>query len=79
LFYYVYVLSFYERAERERRFLEALNMPQSKLDERGRIVVERPHRRLAQLAFCKKGEPSELATRRYEEIKKNVERLKSRG
>jgi hypothetical protein len=72
LFYYVYVLSFYKYAKRDERFLEALSVLESKLDRRGRIVVERPHRSLAQLSFCKKGEPSELATRRYEEVKKNV-------
>jgi hypothetical protein len=72
LFYYVYVLSFYKYAKQDERFLEALSVLESKLDRRGRIVVERPHRSLAQLSFCKKGEPSELATRRYEEVKKNV-------
>ncbi|MFQ5602026.1 MAG: prenyltransferase [bacterium] len=72
LFYYVYVLSFYNYAKEDKRFLEALSALDSKLDEGGRIVVERPHRSLAQLSFCKKGEPSELATRRYEEIKQNV-------
>ena len=72
LFYYVYVLSFYERAKRDKRFGEALKFLESKLDERGRLVVERPHRKLARLSFCKAGEPSELATRRYREIKKNI-------
>ena len=73
LFYYVYVLSFYERAKQDKRFLEALKLLESKLDARGRLVVERPHRKLAQLSFCKKGEPSELATRRYKEITKNLD------
>ncbi len=72
LFYYVYVLSFYEYARQDRRFLEALSALESKLDEDGRIVVERPHRGLTKLSFCKKGEPSELATRRYGEIKQNL-------
>jgi len=66
------VLSFYECAKRDEGFLEALSILESKLDERGRIVVERPNRGLAGLSFCKKGEPSELATRRYEEIKVNI-------
>ena len=74
LFYYVYVLSFYESAMRDERFLEALSLLESKLDERGGIVVERPNRGLAGLSFCKKGAPSELATRRYEEIRKNIMR-----
>ena len=38
----------------------------------GRIVVERVHRSLAALAFCRKGQPSELATARYSEILANV-------
>jgi hypothetical protein len=72
LFYYVYVLSFYNYAKRDERFSEALSALQSKLDEEDKIVVERPHRSLGKFAFCRKGEPSELATRRYEEIMKNV-------
>ena len=74
LFYYVYVLSFYEYARRNPRFAEALAALESKLDERGRIVVERPNRRLARLSFCRKGEPSEPATRRYAEIRDNIGR-----
>jgi len=72
LFNYVYVLSFYDCATRDDRFLEALSMLESKLDGRDRVVVERPHRKLAHLSFCQKGEPSELATRRYGQIKKNI-------
>ena len=72
LFYYVYTLSFYDYAKQDKRFLAALNVLKSKLDSRGRVIIERPHRRLAHLLLCQKGEPSELATARYEEIKKNV-------
>jgi hypothetical protein len=39
----------------------------------GRIVVERIHRKLADLAFCRKGEPSELATARYQDILRNLD------
>ncbi|NIM49275.1 MAG: prenyltransferase [Gemmatimonadales bacterium] len=73
LFYYVYVLSFYRRAKRDSRYLEALQVLQSKLDGRGRVIVERPHRKLADLSLCAKGRPSELATRRYREIVRNLE------
>ena len=72
LFYYVYVLSFYDAAKHDPRFLEALAVLQSKLKD-GQIVVERPHAKLAKLSFCKKGEPSELATKRYETILSNLE------
>ena len=72
LFYYVFVLSFYDAAKRDPRFLDALSVLQRKLKE-GQIVVERPHAKLAGLIFCKKGEPSELATKRYQTILMNLE------
>jgi len=74
LFFYVYVLSFYDRAKDDRRYLEALRLLKSKLDPRGRVVVERPNRRLAELSFCAAGHPSDLATARYREIVKNLDR-----
>jgi len=67
LFYYVYVLSFYEAARKDERFLEALRVLQSKA-ENGAIIVERPHAKLAGLSICTKGAPSNLATLRYREI-----------
>ena len=72
IFYYVFVLSFYDLAKYDPRFLDALSVLQAKLKE-GQIVVERPHQKLAKLDFCKKGEPSELATERYSVILKNLE------
>lgn len=73
LFFYVYVLSFYNRAKKDQRFLEALRVLESKLVN-GKIVVENPNRKLAEFSFCKKGEPSDLATERYHEILKNLGR-----
>jgi len=73
LFHYVYVLSFYDRARRDPRYLEALRLLESKLDARGRVVVERPNRKLAGLSFCAAGRPSDLATARYREIVRNLE------
>lgn len=73
LFFYVYVLSFYDRANKDQRFLEALQVLESKLVN-GRIIVERPNQKLAGFTFCKKGEPSELGTERYHEILKNLGR-----
>lgn len=72
LFYYVYVLSFYDAAKHDPRFLDALSVLQGKLKD-GQIVVERPHAKLAGLSFCKKGEPSERATKRYQTILSNLE------
>jgi hypothetical protein len=71
LFVYVYVLSFYDRAKKDKRFLDALDILKAKLVN-GRIVVERLNRKLAGLAFCKKGEPSALGTERYHEILRNL-------
>ena len=71
LFVYVYVLSFYDRAKEDNRFLEALKALESKMVD-GQIVVERIVPKLAKFSFCKKGEPSALATIRYHEILKNL-------
>jgi hypothetical protein len=73
LFVYVYVLSFYNRAKEDKRFLEALEVLESKMLE-GQIVVDRIVPKLAKLSFCKKNQPSELATIRYQEILKNLGR-----
>lgn len=76
LFIYLYVLSFYNRAKEDKRFLEALNILESKMVD-GKIVVERVNRKLSGFTFYKKGEPSELATNRYHEILTNLGRLGS--
>lgn len=73
LFSYVYALSFYHRAQNDPRFLEALAVLESKLAN-GQVVVERVNPKLAKFAFCKKGEPSALATNRYRDILKNLGR-----
>ncbi len=72
LFYYVYVLSFYDRARQDARFQEALAFLAGKRDEQGRLRVERPHRKLAALDCCRRGEPSAPATARYAEIEHNL-------
>ena len=71
LFFYVYVLSFFEAARRSPEFQAALGALEEKLVG-DQLVVESPNRRLAKLAFCRKGEPSLLATVRYAEIRQNV-------
>jgi len=72
IFQYVYALSFYDKAKTDERFLEAFGILQGKLVD-GMIVIERNVPKLAKLSFCKKGQPSELATRRYHEILNNLE------
>lgn len=76
LFSYVYILSFYQRALADQRYSEALRVLESKLDDRGRVVVERPNQKLAGFSFCAKGCPSDAATRRYREILKNLAKWK---
>ena len=71
LFHYVHVLSFYDRAKKDPRFLEALHALDAKLVD-GQIVVERVVPKLAELNFCKKGKPSALAAKRYMEIVENL-------
>ena len=73
LFYYVYVLSYYEKARKDNRFIEALAALKQKLDDKGRMIVERPNRKLSKLAICQKGKPSAAATARYLEIIRNME------
>lgn len=73
LFYYVYVLSFYEKARQDEHFKAALSVLKQKLDSQGSIIVERPNRKLSQLEICKKGKPSKAATKRYFEIVQNIE------
>jgi len=73
LFHYVYVLSFYDRAKEDPRFLDALRALESKLID-GKIVAERVNRKLKDFGFCKKNEASELGTARYREILKNLGR-----
>lgn len=71
LFAYVNVLSFYNRAKCDHRFLEALQALESKMVE-GQIVVDRVNKKLAGLNFCKKGKASTLGTKRYHEILNNL-------
>lgn len=71
LFSYVHTLSFYDRATHDPRFREALAVLESRLVA-GQIVVERVNRKIAGLAFCRKGEPSELGTARHHEILANL-------
>jgi len=74
LFYYTYLLSFFEKARKDSRFREVLSVLQSKLTDDGKVIVENPHRNHKKLEFCAKGEPSERATLRYNEILDNLDK-----
>lgn len=78
LFIYLYVLSFYNRAREDKRYLEALNIFESQLVD-GKLVVGRVNRKLAGFSFCKKGQPSEWGTKRYNEILTNLGRKNAVG
>jgi hypothetical protein len=71
LFYWVYVLSFYDRAKNDPRFRAALDALSATLDN-GQVVVQRVVPKLAKLSFCAKGKASEPATRRYREVLANL-------
>ena len=72
LFYWVYVLSFYRRARADARFLAAYKALADKTVD-GQIVVERVVPKLTSLSFCRKGQPSVLATQRWHQIGVNLE------
>lgn len=71
LFYYTYVLSYYKKAIGDKRFKEAFELLKGKMKNE-KMVVENPNRLLANMDFCKKEQPSEQATKRFNEIVKNL-------
>ena len=71
LFYYTYVLSFYKKASADGRLKEAFKLLESKLKNE-KIVIENPNRQLMKLDFCVKGGASDIATKRFNEIKNNM-------
>jgi len=71
IFHYVYTLSFYDRAKKDPRFIEALKIMTDKLVER-KVVVESTNKKLSEYDFCRIGTPNELATERYNEIIVNL-------
>lgn len=73
IFHYAYTLSFYDAAKKDRRFLEALDVIAKKLID-GKIVVESTNKKLSNFEFCKIMTPSEVATARYHEILKNLQK-----
>lgn len=68
LFYYVYVLSFYEYVQKDKRFKNAYQNLFDKTEDEI-ILPENPHKSWRMFDFAKKGKISELATQRFQEIK----------
>ena len=73
LFYYVYVLSFYEIAKNDKRFRDAYNRLQDKV-KGDKLIPENPHKAWKEFDFARKGEISDFGTKRLIEIKKNIEK-----
>lgn len=71
LFYYLYVLFFYQKAREDQQFKGTVKVLQEKtvVDQ---IVVERVVPKLRKLNFCKKDQISLVATECYQEILANV-------
>ncbi len=72
LFYYVYVLSFYKTAKKDKRFLEAYHTLREKIIN-DQLIPENPHKAWAEFDFAKKGQVSEIGTKRWLEIKSNID------
>jgi hypothetical protein len=71
IFYYVYVLSFYKKALKDKRFQDAYTFLADKV-KNGKILPENPHRAWQKFDFAKKGKISDIATKRWIEIEMNM-------
>ena len=67
LFYYVYVLSKYRAARADERYEEALKILRGKFTD-NQVTPETPHSAWSAYSFAQKGEYSEPATKRLQEI-----------
>ncbi len=73
VFHYVYTLSFYDKAKRDPRFLEALKVITDKLVN-DKIVTESTNKKLSKYVFCMTNVPNAIATAHYNEIVENLEK-----
>lgn len=67
LFYYVYVLSKYEKARKDSRYHEALISLRKKTVE-NKIFPETPHKLWSKYSFAQKNQYSKNATKRFMEV-----------
>jgi hypothetical protein len=74
IFYFVYVLSFYETARNDIRFHQAYRHLTSRI-QNDQVIPECPHKAWQEFDFAKKGQVSGLATKRWTELKSNLEGL----
>lgn len=73
LFYYVYVLSFYDTAKIDNRFQDAYNTLKDKV-KNDKLIPENPHKAWSEFNFAKKGQISEIGTKRWVEIINNIDK-----
>lgn len=73
LFYYVYVLSFYDLAINDKRFQDAFNQLRAKT-KNDQLFPENPHKAWTEFDFAKKGQFSEIGTKRWIEIINNIDK-----
>ncbi len=71
IFYYAYILSFYKKALMDNRFIDVYENLADRI-ENNKLIPENPHRTWNKYSFAKKGEVSEIGTKRWLEIKKNL-------
>jgi hypothetical protein len=71
IFYYVYILSKYDFAKKDVRFITALKVLKGKCKNND-LYVESPHKAWSNYSFAKKGCKSEVATLKFKEIVKDV-------
>jgi hypothetical protein len=71
IFYYVYVLSFYNKALKDKRFQDAYIFLADKV-KNGKLVPEKPHPAWQKFDFARKGQVSNIATTRWNEIEMNM-------
>lgn len=68
---YVFVLSFYNRAKKDPRFLEAFEALKSKESD-DMLVLENANRKLKDLVSCRVNQKNEIVTSYYNRILKNL-------
>jgi len=59
---YVYILSHYDYAWKDKRLREAVDLLISKQDSQGRWAIDKPYRGWEEFEFGKKGSSSKWAT-----------------
>jgi len=70
IFYYTYVLSFYQRARNDKRFIDIYHCLEQNESETG-IRITNPHKHWIDILF-KNGDECDLSNLKYQELKENL-------